>query len=189
MRTTSLALAVTLIFCGTIHSGESESEALAALTPFGAVATNDRSQPGSPIVRLVFPPNTPKKMSDDDLVHLQGLPRLRSLDLGAQPLTDAGLKQIAALTDLQELNLNWNKVTPAGVISLVKSRPGLQRLELSGVSMRDDDVAALKVLTDLRHLGLRRTLITDGGLAHLKAFPKLRQLSLMHTGVTDVGLA
>src|SRR5262249_59673 len=149
----------------------------------------DRSQPGSPVVRLVFPPNTPKKMSDDDLIHLQGFPRLRSLDLGAQPLTDAALKHIASLSELQELNLNWNKVTPVGVLGLVKGRTGLQRLDLSGVPFRDDDFAALKGLTDLRHLGLRRTLITDNGVAHLKAFPKLRNLSLMHTAVTDTGVA
>jgi hypothetical protein len=56
------------------------------------------------------------------------------------------------------------------------------------VPIRDDDLAQLQRLTNLRVLRLRATLITDKGLKHLKGLSKLRDLSLMSTKVTDAGL-
>src|SRR4051812_31514294 len=104
--------AVLTLACGLAVAGlparaddvNSASDALAALKAFGAVVTADRGQPGAPVIRLIIPPNSPKKLSDPDLALLKWLPKLRALDLGTQPLTDAGLKHLAALADLQELN-------------------------------------------------------------------------------------
>jgi endonuclease YncB( thermonuclease family) len=167
---------------------ESERRALAALQAFNPVVKVDETRPGQPVVAVQFRPNVPEKAADADLAHLGRFPHLRVVELSSQPITDAGLAHLAGLPQLEELNLNWTRVTAAGVIQLVKGRTKLVRLELGGVKLRDDDLAELKSLTDLRVLSLRATLVTDEGVALLKPFTKLRGLSLMSTGVGDAGL-
>jgi hypothetical protein len=171
--------------------GESrtQSEALAALKVFDPIVTFDESKPGRPVVAVQFRPNTVEKVGDDDLARLKCFPNLRSLDVPSAPkVTDAGLKHLTGLNRLVELNLNWTGVTAQGVVNLVKGRLLMERLDIAGVPFRDEDLAAMRGVPDLRALTLRGTLITNEGLAQLKRFEKLRSLSLMSTGVGDAGL-
>ena len=55
-----------------------------------------------------------------------------------------------ALERFEAFNLNGAKVTAAGIVRFVENRTKLQRLELTDVPLRDDDLASLKHLTDLR---------------------------------------
>jgi hypothetical protein len=87
-----------------------------------------------------------------------------SVDLGYTEMTDAGLKHVAGLKQLQTLDLRHTKVTDAGL----------------------EHLAGLK---KLRVLNLRRTQVTDKGLEHLAGLKKLRTLSLYGTKVTDEGEA
>jgi hypothetical protein len=167
---------------------ESERKALATLQRFRPLVTFDETKPDRHVVGIRFHANINQKLTDDDLVNLKKMPHLRSLDPGSQHISDAGLESLKGLTELEGLDLRWNKVTAPGVVRLVKGLPKLQRLGLSGVPIRDNDLLELKVLTDLRDLNLRATLITDKGLEHLKAFRKLQRLSLMKTNITDAGL-
>jgi hypothetical protein len=167
---------------------KAEHEALSALTVFEPIVTFDETKPGRPVEGIQFRANI-GKVSDDDLRHLKQFPHLRSLDIPSKPLvTDAGLEHLAELTQLKELSLNWTKVTPAGAVRFVKDRTRLQRLELAGVKLDDEDLVELKGLTNLRALSLRATLVTDRGLEHLQGLGKLRSLSLMSTAVGDTGL-
>jgi endonuclease YncB( thermonuclease family) len=172
---------------GEVRETEAERKALAALQEFEPRITVDRKKPGKPVVAIAFRANL-GKVTDNDLVHLKAFPDLRTVELPSKPITDAGLEQLAALPRLEELDLAWSKVTAGGTARLVKGLTKLQRLGLSGVPLRDEDLAGLKGLTDLRDLSLRGSLVTDGGLEHLGPFTKLRALSLMSTGVSDVGL-
>ena len=88
-----------------------------------------------------------------------------ALDLGRNPLTD--LRPLAALTNLQALNLDATGADPWAVAAL----GGLQRL-----SLRDNgigDVSALAGLARLRALDLAGNVIEDAtplaGLASLAA--------------------
>jgi endonuclease YncB( thermonuclease family) len=165
-------------------------EALRALARFEPVVQYDESRPGRTVVAIQFHPNTSEKPGDDDLARLKVFTNLRSLDLpSASKVTDAGLKHLAGLKGLVELNVNWTGVTAEGVVRLVSGRLGMDRLEISGVPFRDEDLAAMRGIPDLRALSLRATRITDAGLAQLRRFEKLRSLSLMSTNVTDAGLA
>jgi endonuclease YncB( thermonuclease family) len=172
---------------GEVRETEAERKALATLKEFDPRITVDQKKPGTPVVGIAFRANL-GKVADDDLVHLKAFPDLRTVDLPSKPITDAGLEHLAALTQLEELNLAWSKVTAAGVVRFVKERTKLRRLGLSGVPLRDEDLASLKGLTDLRDLSLRGSLVTDKGLKHLEPFTKLQNLSLMSTGVGDAGL-
>jgi endonuclease YncB( thermonuclease family) len=166
-----------------------QREALGALKMFDPIVTFDESKPGRPVVAVQFRPNTVKKVGDDHLARLKGFPNLRSLDIPSAPkITDAGLKHLAGLNRLVELNLNWTGVTAVGVVRLVRGRLMMERLEIAGVPYRDEDLAAMRGVPNLRTLSLRGTLITNEGLAQLKRFEKLRSLSLMNTGVGDAGL-
>jgi endonuclease YncB( thermonuclease family) len=163
--------------------------ALQALRKFDPIVRYDESKPGRPMIAIQFRPNTIEKVGDNDLARLEVFTNLRSLDVPSAPkVTDAGLKHLAGLRPLVELNLNWTGVTGEGVVKLVKGRIMMERLEIAGVPFRDSDLAAMRGVPDLQTLSLRATLITDEGLARLKGFGKLRSLSLMNTGVSDAGL-
>jgi hypothetical protein len=81
----------------------------------------------------------------------------------ATQVGDAGLRHLAKLTELRQLQLDGTKVTDAGV----KNLAGLTNLEES--------------------LGLMGTGVTDAGLVHLRSFKKLRSLDLRNTQVTAAG--
>jgi WD40 repeat protein len=167
---------------------EAERRVFAALADFKPAVKLDVTRPEKNVVAIKFTENA-RKLTDDDVRQLQGFPRLRSVNLRTTAITDAGLKHLELLTDLVELTLDWTKVSPAAVVRLVKDRADFLHLSLFGVPFKDNDLAELKNLTELRFLGLRASAVTDPGLAYLKPFTKLRGLTLMSTAVGDTGLA
>ncbi|HVS37946.1 MAG TPA: hypothetical protein VMS17_20470 [Gemmataceae bacterium] len=64
-------------------------------------------------------------MTDAGLKELAGLKQLQALYIGDTAVTDAGLKELAALKQLKRLDLVHCKgVTDAGVAELKKALPG-----------------------------------------------------------------
>ena len=78
-------------------------------------------------------------------------------------MTDTGLKELAALTQLQTLDLSQTSVTDAGLH------------ELAG-------------LKELIRLILSETRVTDAGLTELAGLQQLQTLELSFTKMTDAGL-
>jgi hypothetical protein len=104
-------------------------------------------------------------LTDSEAEHLQGLTRLKALDLSATQITDAALVHLEGLTQLTKLNLAGTKITSAGLMHL----QGLTKLEV---------------------LFLTNTQITDSGLEHFRGLKKLKTLYMSRTPqVTDVGCA
>lgn len=102
---------------------------------------------------------------DAELAELAAIaPALHRLDLGTTGVTDEGLSQLGAMTELRRLRLEQTAVTDAG----------LQQL------------AALR---RLQSLNLHSTAVTDAGIAHLHRLPRLRQLYLWQTEVTPEAVA
>jgi endonuclease YncB( thermonuclease family) len=168
---------------------QAEREALASLQAFEPRVTFDESMFGRPVIALQFPPNTARKMADDDLRHVAKFNQLRSLDVPSAPaVTDAGLTPLAELRGLVALNVNWTKVTAAGLTQWVKGRRTMTRLEVAGVAFHDSDLTMLAGLPNLQELSLRATEITDLGLESLRTLDQLRRLSLMNTRVGDAGM-
>ena len=74
------------------RADEAEDKAVARVKEFGGTFTRDNKAPGKPVV---------------------------TVDLGNTKVTDAGLKELAALKNLTTLNLyRWHKVTDAGLKEL-----------------------------------------------------------------------
>lgn len=63
------------------------------------------------------------QVTDAGLKHLAGLSGLKELNLQGTKVTDAGLKHLTALTSLETLSLGKTQVTPGGVAQLQKALP------------------------------------------------------------------
>lgn len=99
------------------------------------------------------------EFTDDGLIHLRALHRLKRLDLSCTMVTDRGLPHLASLESLEELDLHADEVSDAGLVHLL----GLRNLrKLMGVSkVSDEGIAALAQanpgLTITRDRGLLRS--------------------------------
>ena len=88
-------------------------------------------------------------------------------------VTDAGLKELAGLTQLQTLYLTGTKVTDAGLKELA-GLTRLQWLNLQGTKVTDEGLKELAGLKQLHMLFLDGTQVTDAGVQELqKALPKV----------------
>src|SRR5262245_65519810 len=153
MRHVLFVIALTLGACSAgaqANGPEAERKALAALRELEAVVKVDEARPGKPVVAVHFPPNF-GKVTDDHLAHLKAFPHLRSVAIPNKPfVTDAGLANLAELDQLEEVVLNGTSVTAEAVLRFLKGRTRMRLLSLMKVLLRDDALAALKHLTELR---------------------------------------
>jgi Leucine-rich repeat (LRR) protein len=131
----ALVLALAPWMAVSIRADEAEDNAVAAIEKLNGRITRGQKAKGKPIV---------------------------GVDLSGTKLTDAGLKHLAGLKQLQWLLLSFNKVTDAGL----KHLAGLKQLQW---------------------LDLSHTKVTDGGLKHLAGLKQLQWLDLTNTQVTDQG--
>jgi hypothetical protein len=130
---------------------------------------------------------TKLQISDAGLKNVEGLTQLQDLSLYDTDVTDAGLEHLKGLTQLQKLELVDTQVTDAGLDHL-KGLTKLQYLFLINTHVTDAGLEHLKGLTQLDTLMLDDTQVTDVGLEHLKGLTKLQWLRLNDTRVTDTGL-
>jgi len=79
-------------------------------------------------LNVLPPPEVPfslrlSSVTDAGLKELASLTQLQTLDLDNTKVTDAGLKELAGLKQLRELHLSGTKVTDAGVQELQRALP------------------------------------------------------------------
>jgi tRNA A-37 threonylcarbamoyl transferase component Bud32 len=127
------------------------------------------------------------RITGTGLTHLRRSAGLQEIH-GIGAPTDVGLAALAHFPGLKHVDLgNGLNVTDAGL----KHLAGLQNLEKAIVHnsrLTDDGLKAFTGLKQLRGLGADGTALTDTGLVHLKAFPGLESLGAGAPGVTDTGL-
>lgn len=104
-----------------------------------------------------------KKISDSELVILEGFIHLQWLSLDGTGITDAGLVHLKGMSQLTWLCLDRTQVSDLGLVHL-------------------------KGLPQLKHLSLQQTNVTDSGLLHLKELTRLHDLDLRKTTVTAAGV-
>ena len=127
-------------------------------------------------------------VTDAGLSHLAALTQLEALDLRHSRVSNAGLAQLATMTRLQELNLRDLPITDDG-LAFVARLGSLKKLNLEGTKVTDTGLTHLRVLSQLRSLSLAQTPITDQGLVQLRSLALLTDLDLYKTKISDVGLS
>jgi hypothetical protein len=114
-----------------------------------------------------------KRLTDAGLRHLAGMPQLRELDLSDYPggtITDHGLEAMRHLTELRHFKMCWQgAVSDAGVAHLGRC-DHLERVTLLGTPTGDGALRALAGKPGLRSLKTGRQ-VTDAGLQLLRHFP------------------
>jgi Leucine-rich repeat (LRR) protein len=129
------------------------------------------------------------QVTDAGLKELAGLKNLQSLDLGNTQVTDVGVKELGALKNLELLYLGRTQVTDVGLKGLLELE-NLESLNLVGTPVTDEglrNVGALQNLQSL-HLSFCKR-VTDAGVKELAGLKSLKTLFLPSCKqVTNVGL-
>ena len=114
-----------------------------------------------------------KRLTNDGLRHLARMPQLQELELSEYPggrITDRGLEVLRHLGALKKFEMCWQRgVTDAGVANLTFCDQ-LESVDLLGTPTGDGAIKALAGKRKLRHFKTGR-LVTDAGLPLLHQFP------------------
>jgi Leucine-rich repeat (LRR) protein len=103
------------------------------------------------------------------------------MDLSKCRITDKELKQLMAFKELRTLNLSWNQfLTDAGLKELTKLQ-NLQSLDLRYNRITDSGLKHLKAIKTLQTLKLDYTQITDAGIKELRDFKNLKTIYISNT--------
>jgi serine/threonine protein kinase/Leucine-rich repeat (LRR) protein len=164
---------------------ETAEQAADALGRLGASIVRDEGRPGRPVVEAIL---SDRPIGDADLVHLEALPELQTLDLASTRVSDAGLARLQGLKQLRKLVLRQTAIGDAGLAHL-SGLSNLRELDLNGARVSDAGLAHLQGLTQLEWLTLRDTAVGDAGLERLEGLTRLVALDLHGAGVSDAGLA
>ncbi len=162
--------------CPTSEEPETEQErAVKSIEKIGGKITRDQTKADSPVICVDL---TGRQVTDAEMKVLGKLTQLQELCLAGDRITDAGLKELARLSQLQGLNLEATDVTDAGMKDLAVLKQ-LQWLSLSGTRVTD---AGLKDLTGLKQLKILVIYynigVTETGKKSLKA--SLPQCDIKH---------
>lgn len=127
------------------------------------------------------------QMHDNDLILLKAFPRLEKLTIiGDDDITDAGLAHLKGLK-LKKHFVISEKVTAKGLKSIA-GLEGLEDLQLNRVQVGAAGIEELKTLKSLKSLRLRGSELTDADVANFAGFAKLETLRITGGKVADAGL-
>jgi internalin A len=154
---------------------DAEDKAAALVERLGGKFSRDEKAPGKPVVKVDLhytlvsgadlralaalkglthlDLSLNKGLGDAHLKELPALTNLTELNLEATSITDVGLKELAPLAKLASLDLTYTNVTPAALKTLA-AFPNLTKLRLNYNSLTDADVLHLAALKGLTHLAL-----------------------------------
>ena len=127
------------------------------------------------------------RVDDDGLKYVAHLSGLEELDLRGTRVTNQGMEYLLPLRSLKNLDIGQTRVGDKGV-KHISELPSVEILSLSGTRITDRGLAALSGMKSLRALTLDLTDISDAGLAHLKDLADMTYLSFWNTDITDAGL-
>jgi uncharacterized protein (TIGR02996 family) len=132
-------------------------------------------------------------VTDNDLEYLTAFPELESLDLYEVRASSAGLRHLAGLDNLRELQLGKTPVRSleplAGLTRLTRLHAAWLQDEESRSCLTDEGTRGLEHLRSLEDLDLSAAAITDVTLHRLARLTRLRRLRLSSVqGISDEGL-
>jgi hypothetical protein len=125
-------------------------------------------------------------LRDEDLAILKHLPRLKDLQISAPLISDEAMVHVEGIDSLRELTLYQTRVTSRGLRRLGGIR--LEKLVLAGPAVTDETLEVLEAFPALRKLMISESSVTDVGLAELEHVPNLEKLILNESPIGDSGM-
>jgi Leucine-rich repeat (LRR) protein len=132
-----------------------------------------------------------ENITDQGMARVAWMPALRQLDIGKTRVSDAGLAHLQRPKNLEFLELPWENVTEAGLLSLLGTQNNLRHLVCDGSSRSTYSDEVLRLIGNMPHL--ERLMVagaqyTDEGVAELARCGKLRRLIIMFSPITNKSL-
>ncbi|KAJ4899622.1 Leucine-rich repeat (LRR) family protein [Raphanus sativus] len=125
------------------------------------------------------------RINNSTIWPITGLTCLKELDLSrCSKVTDAGMKHLQSVVNLEKLWISQTGVKEAG-ISLLASLKKLSLLDLGGLPVTDHNLSSLQALTKLEYLDIWGSNVTNQGAVSILEFPNLSFLNLSWTSVTQ----
>ena len=131
--------------------------------------------------------NASGQMNDELLERISRIEHVTRLGLGGSAaLTDNGVRHLARMPKLEQLDLSGCGITDRALETLAEL-PTLERVELGGTAITDAGVVHLHRCERLGHVNLSGTHTGDGAIKALGGMPRLTHFN-SGSGVTDAGL-
>ncbi len=138
-----------------------------------------------------FKNKPPFERNDQDLARIgslfAGTDAFTNMDLNGSSVTDAGLKHLAKLTNLESIGLAGTKVTNAGLSSATLDLLKLVSINLAGCTVTLPMMETLSKLETLEVLSLENAKVGDAELPPLANLARLKDLNLNYCPITDNG--
>jgi internalin A len=126
-------------------------------------------------------------VSDHGLTDLEGMRKMKRLTVESCYLTDAGVKSIGKLKDLEALAIRGAPRITDACMKDIAGLSKLNRLDLRGCAISDRGLVAIKGL-QLQFLGLDSTKITDRSVDVFNDIATLTELEVRNTKLTNSAL-
>jgi hypothetical protein len=127
--------------------------------------------------------------TDADLKSIPNLDNIQMLNLWDTAVTDHGCRELLRARSLVEVSIASDTLS-GDVLQVLSQLPALRSLQIHrGPKIGDDGVAYLHGCVELRELYLEKTAITDRGLIEIGELPQVWSLILNDTTVSDDGCA
>jgi len=118
------------------------------------------------------------RISDEGLLRLKPAAQIQELSLlYAEQITDLGLSAIKQWRRLKKLNVRGTRIGDE-TLALVAALVQIESLDIADTNITDNGLDNLVPLTRLKHLALGRSRLTDESLSGLRVFSTLESLDL-----------
>jgi internalin A len=163
---------------------------LAAPTVCDAALKNLRPLTNLRHLRLHYDDRYGDSPTDAGMKHLLALKDLESLGLQRLTITDTGLKVVTELTKLRDLRVSFcDHVGDDGLKAILAANHQFERLEIGFSTFTDDGTNGLEKQADLREFDAHSSKgVGDATLERLAGLTRLERLDMCGTTVTDEGM-
>jgi hypothetical protein len=125
--------------------------------------------------------------NDETIALIAKLPRMDSLVVTSNSITDKGMAHLAQATSLLAWDIKSDHITPS-CLSYLHGLPKLITVVLRSAKADDSWMPACAALSQLKYLALQGTAVTDSGLVAIENSKNLEAIVLEGTPVTASGV-
>jgi Leucine-rich repeat (LRR) protein len=127
-------------------------------------------------------------IADADMDALAAMTDLEKLDLSLTRVTDIGLLKLKSLEKVRELNLFYAELITDEGLAAMRNWTRIERINARGTKVTDNTLAILAGKASVVELDIGFAEVTDSGLQHLARLPNLKKVAFGGNKMTDVGM-